>query len=415
MQPNLNRFFWRQLYDGKGKAINNTKVNKVLFGEFDRSVFSKEKENRSSLNLIPKTDSFELEVAWPGLLTGLGYGHGVGGLDSEVKLGFSLDYTTGLPYLPGSTVKGWLRHFFPGRYSDSRDGIGKREEIEECMSALLKEINIKCDNLFQLENAIFEGSRVLKEGDKIQALPFVRQDIFFDAFPVEIPTNGCLLAEEYITPHPHPLQDPTPLRMLKIAPGVKFKFEFYLNDNGVPATNKKKLFEYLIQTYGIGAKTSSGFGQFVGDEWPEPTKREPLMGHGLPAAPSSKWYTDIKKALRVWPDEDITNEIEKAEDYPNRPLPDLREPVRQYSENPGPLVVLNPMMIAGSRDLEVRISILQIKKDLTYCLIDILNQNPIRVWLRRDPVSEKTMGDRVVKLIRVNKDSTGNLLITVPD
>lgn len=55
--------------------------------------------------------SFRLETVYPGLLIGLGNSHNLA-LEGAVKCGFSFDYTTGLPYLPGSSLKGVLRSYF---------------------------------------------------------------------------------------------------------------------------------------------------------------------------------------------------------------------------------------------------------------------------------------------------------------
>ena len=52
--------------------------------------------------------SFELTTTYPGLVLGTGYSHETG-TEGEFKLGFYFDWTTGLPVIPGSSVKGILR------------------------------------------------------------------------------------------------------------------------------------------------------------------------------------------------------------------------------------------------------------------------------------------------------------------
>ena len=54
---------------------------------------------------------FELKTTYPGALIGSGLVHGVGD-DHEIKIGFQFDYVSGLPYIPGSSVKGILRSMF---------------------------------------------------------------------------------------------------------------------------------------------------------------------------------------------------------------------------------------------------------------------------------------------------------------
>jgi CRISPR-associated protein Cmr6 len=249
-------------------------------------------------------DSFEMTVVWPGLLMGIGYGHGIGGNNEEVKLGFSLDHTTGLPYLPGSSVKGWLRHFFPRRYKDEEKQAEVLSFLQECfeMAGLDAALVGKTEKgkeeamimAIQLEQLIFEG----KEGDK-RILSPLEQDAFFDAFPISNGHDGKLLAEDVITPHEHPLRDPVPLRMLKVAPGVTMRFQFRLNDKGLPAADKLKLFQYLISFHGIGAKTASGYGQFREgfEKWPVPDPVTGPQGHNLPAPPSSAGRREVVNAL----------------------------------------------------------------------------------------------------------------------
>ena len=55
--------------------------------------------------------SFTLQTRYPGLLIGVGNSHGSGG-EADIDLGFTFDYVTGCPYIPGSSVKGVLRSAF---------------------------------------------------------------------------------------------------------------------------------------------------------------------------------------------------------------------------------------------------------------------------------------------------------------
>ena len=57
-------------------------------------------------------ESFVLYTTYPGLLMGSGNLHDIS-CKGAYKLGFSFDYVNGLPYLPGSSLKGILRSAFP--------------------------------------------------------------------------------------------------------------------------------------------------------------------------------------------------------------------------------------------------------------------------------------------------------------
>lgn len=74
-------------------------------------------------NIIAKDENIfqvELTTSYPGLITGIGVSHQttLKWMDQndqipEFKLGITFDYTTGLPIIPGSSIKGVLRSFFP--------------------------------------------------------------------------------------------------------------------------------------------------------------------------------------------------------------------------------------------------------------------------------------------------------------
>ena len=92
----------------------------------------------------------KLTTTYPGLLSGVGISHETGKL-GEFKLGFSFDHTTGLPYLPGSTVKGNLRHVFPFRLRLQATRIkiekAKEEETEKEKEKRKKKEKEKADLL----------------------------------------------------------------------------------------------------------------------------------------------------------------------------------------------------------------------------------------------------------------------------
>lgn len=207
---------------------------------------------------------FTLKTIYPGLLIGTGYSHQTGST-GEFKSGFYFDYTTGLPVIPGSSVKGVLRSVFPGR-DKSENGVVKTMKTKFIRS-LLKSVGgpelTDDKDIITLEKAIFEG---LDEKD--HPLPMHRHDVFHDAFICNADREHKILEEDFITPHgENPLKNPTPVRFLKIRGGVSFQFCFDLKDteiNGrtVTAAQKKELFLRILKKTGIGAKTNTGYGHF---------------------------------------------------------------------------------------------------------------------------------------------------------
>jgi len=216
-----------------------------------------------------KTTPIELKIQYPGLVTGVGIDHEAK-IEGEFKLGVHFDWTYGMPVIYGSSVKGVLRSAL----------IAKTEKgkIVEYDDYFLKQATGKEWSQEEMEilfNDIFNGKSFVKEvendGKKIreyQNKSIYERDIFFDAVVKTPDKKGRILCSDSITPHgDNPLKNPTPLTFLKIAPGCTIEFRFKLTDSDfggdkkLTAAQKKTLFEDILKTVGIGAKTNVGYGQ----------------------------------------------------------------------------------------------------------------------------------------------------------
>ena len=245
--------------------------NQILFQPLDEQDLGKSKKILSdrnkaikkSLNSLthckegtPKQQfhTFTLETLYPGLLLGVGYPHDIGGSNNAIQLGFSFDYVTGLPVIPGSSVKGTLRSTFRN-YSDF---------VLECLPEEKRNIDLE-----KLEYDIF-GEWVKGNGKNT---PKRGQDIFLDATLFRgTSTTGRILNEEYITAHkskkkeiPDEMAEPNPIKILKVLPDVQFQFSFILRDSvidkiTISSQEKENLFKELLLLFGIGAKTNVGYG-----------------------------------------------------------------------------------------------------------------------------------------------------------
>ena len=196
--------------------------------------------------------NIKLTTIYPGLVIGSGYMHSMKEQPENFDFGFYFDYTTGIPTIPGSSVKGMLRSLF---------GQNKNDRYEEQKEQLICSLTgITKDEVKLLFNEIFEG--IDKEGNPI---PIYKRDKFFDAFVSRGDSNskGYIFEDDYITPHGYPLTDPDPNRMLKVRHNVEFTFVFELHDGNIlSAEEKEELFLELLQFNGVGAKTNVGYGQF---------------------------------------------------------------------------------------------------------------------------------------------------------
>jgi CRISPR-associated RAMP protein, cmr6 family len=193
---------------------------------------------------VASFQTFSLETIYPGLMIGTGNPHDLKSKGS-IYSGFSFDYVTGLPYIPGSSVKGVLRSVFPTK-EDTKDYINQQKM--EYIKSLLKP-ELSDEEIYDWKDNIFEDN-----------------DVFLDAYPCPTSKQQCL-ALEFITPHSDIIKNPIPINCLKVKPGVSFEFGFYLKEcqlsDKVQITVKQKieLFKTILTDVGIGAKTNVGFGQ----------------------------------------------------------------------------------------------------------------------------------------------------------
>ncbi|WP_052080706.1 type III-B CRISPR module RAMP protein Cmr6 [Porphyromonas sp. COT-239 OH1446] len=210
--------------------------------------------------------SFSLQTTYPGLLCGIGYHHEVNKPKDEeavpfFQLGMYFDYSSGLPVIPGSSVKGALRAAVNEWEFLADEAITVL--IKEHKPSLLEELKDSEKLKKAFIDEVFKGLEYQKEEENAKEKRFsiYERDIFFDAIPVKAKRN--LLGEDYITHHPSVFTDPNPVRFLRVEPEVTYRFRFLLYDGGLfPAELKKQIFRKIILELGLGAKTNVGYGRF---------------------------------------------------------------------------------------------------------------------------------------------------------
>jgi CRISPR-associated protein Cmr6 len=281
---NIGLFYQKQyfkgiVYDAVGnykQGAKNTIAarNKLLL--FEKSI------EKSDFLTASLENQFELKTQYPGIITGIGMKHETS-IEGELKLGMYFDYTSGMPCIPASSVKGALRSAFPqfDNHKKTTDKIKKAKAF--ILHQILSELKVTCfeslakpeemtdkhyKKIKDIEEEIFDGinkdtTKKDKNGKMKSHLSIYEKDIFHDAFIVKGDSKGRILADDAITRHPNPLKNPKPVLFLKIPSGVSIQFNFDLK-NGAILTAKEKhdLFEQIILYYGLGAKTNVGYGQF---------------------------------------------------------------------------------------------------------------------------------------------------------
>ena len=203
-----------------------------------------------------------MRVQAPGLLIGSGLAHGLPGSEEDVKTGLQFDYTSGLPVIPCSSVKGVIRSVFPTLKED-------KEQSNEADSEKLNYIKSLIADIPEFRSLVIEDKDILELGNQM----FNHGDFFADALLVGYGTRmkqhgpvKQVLAEDYITPHTGgPLAQPIPIKIVKVAPGVTFAFCFKFSETKigsekVDADMKMALCTAILQDLGVGAKTNVGYG-----------------------------------------------------------------------------------------------------------------------------------------------------------
>lgn len=261
---NLHQFYYKKYFEGinfeflsQGKKEAPDSEIKKIKGK-NRDLTCSSLLHEIARNPIAN-QHFQLKISYPGLVTGVGINHEAK-IKGEFNLGVHFDYTYGMPVVYGSSVKGVLRSVFKqdGFIDDSfLKDVNKRLKAED-------QIDVRwfVDNYKKIEKSIFEGE------ENGQPKSIYNRDIFFDAVITKADSKGRILCSDSITPHgANPLKNPTPITFLKIAPGCTMEFRFKLVDSEIDgkkftADQKRAMFEEIIKTVGVGAKTNVGYGQF---------------------------------------------------------------------------------------------------------------------------------------------------------
>ena len=250
---NIGWFYYRHLYDGVDKKripekTLKDKIDQML--RFKMDSYSKVVPETYSAVMANEFQSFSLRTIYPGLLIGSGLSHGIKSKE-DIKIGFAFDHTTGLPYIPGSSIKGVLETMFPKEKDDKYKC--KMEYIRGILKDVLEGTDVEDEGVDSLTKRIFSDS-----GDGV---------VFMDAFPKCDEDKGehKFLGDDFITPHKNPFKSPIPIRFLKVREGVTFDFYFkFSNKLSCRFDNEVllKLFKRIILDIGLGAKTNVGYGRF---------------------------------------------------------------------------------------------------------------------------------------------------------
>jgi CRISPR-associated protein Cmr6 len=304
--PNMGLLFYKSLYSEvikKSKNIlqltNEGNIEKLIFKIDEKKsefidlymdLYNKPIKEYKIRSNIPEANSFTLYTTYPGLLIGSGYTHNTN-TTGDATIGFYFDHTTGLPTIPGSSVKGILRSLFEIDIIEDRKGNKKEVTGEKSVKAItfiLKEVaaNTKEDKI-KTEIDIIIKSLTDENLEKFKIELFGNNDetgadVFYDAaINIEKTTKTKFIGNDSITPHgDNPLKNPTPLQFLKVLPNIGFLFNLKIKESivfNLSVCAKLEFYKTILLTIGAGAKTNVGYGQLSNEIFEDLIDNTPLQ------------------------------------------------------------------------------------------------------------------------------------------
>lgn len=360
---NLGWLFYREYFrgftypelptDSQEKKRVNERTEK-FFARKDRLLYDfmlQNYKNKTSYASLPvgRFSGFELVTDYPGMLIGSGYTHDISAVGAT-KMGFYFDHTTGLPTVPGSSIKGILRSAFP-----IRDRDAKKEESQELakgkmaylktrlVEAGVDKRSVNDDFVLALESQLFEGT--LANGKQI---PMPDRFVCHDAVVIDAASE--LMGPDFITPHKKPATgEPNPIQLIKVMPGVTFRFTFQISElvigtTTLPATVLLQLVKWLLFDLGIGAKTNVGYGQLA-----DPKAAPSQM-------PSTVSRSSGSSSSNASSNMSSPNKVTELPEF--KPTADKWYPAARLNPKRPPKVNAKVLKVLGERSVEVQLLIL---------------------------------------------------------
>jgi|Deesub1362B_J571_1020462.scaffolds.fasta_scaffold00578_4 CRISPR-associated protein Cmr6 len=228
------------------------------------------------------------------------------GDESVYETSIRLHRNYGVPYISGSALKGVAKHYafsilaerrgeeilreFEEIKMEVKKRIAKREKISAekvpedyyLAIAVTQELfERKFDELEKMDSMNVDvGVTTVSVKELVEIFGTQKQEglvIFFDAFPTpDQLRNNPILELDIMNPHYQPYyqqgevpgdwHSPTPIFFLTVPEDIEFRFAFAL----IEELDSKKLLKKLkiilinvLKDFGVGAKTSLGYGKFV--------------------------------------------------------------------------------------------------------------------------------------------------------
>lgn len=204
---------------------------------------------------------------------------GLGG-KGALEFGITLHPVTGLPYIPGSALKGLCRNYAL-YYIAEQSGISLDSAQVKNTSEVANQLDEQLTGIKDYKLKVHPEYAALYRnlfGTQGEA----GQCVFCDAVVRRVPENISLFAVEVMTPHfrtyyeangnfnsrenkaPHDADDPNPITYIAVNVGITFAFAIGKR-HGIatsPLVDARDLLRLALGEMGIGAKTAAGYGVF---------------------------------------------------------------------------------------------------------------------------------------------------------
>jgi len=229
------------------------------------------------VNNLARDNVFRLKTA-SRLVVGLGD-------ESVYETSVRLLRNYGVPYIPGTALKGLARAYALEKFADENldrlKGKFKTNDFYEIVGRFDKALSnggkVENEDEGKLEIKATFGKNKLEVSfqDLVEIFGTTEKSgkvVFFDALPVP---NGNLdepLEFDIMNPHygpyyqngkaPGDWHDPRPVIFLVVRPGIEFKFAVAPLGNKGLARKTRAILEEALKNHGVGAKTSLGYGRF---------------------------------------------------------------------------------------------------------------------------------------------------------
>lgn len=182
-----------------------------------------------------------------------------------LEAGFRLHPVFGVPFLPGSGLKGAVRHALLLRLASAENLADLREETLESAPRRLRDV---MRSLFGTAIKDARAEERSLRADRVDSDHSGRV-IALDAFPLEGARN--LVEADVLTPHHDDYRKPNPVPYLVVPAGVRWRFVVALappwkgaREQACPEDSHllKQALEDALTLFGLGGKTGAGHGRF---------------------------------------------------------------------------------------------------------------------------------------------------------